>query len=161
MCSCRLDDPIVWAGRSPVRHGGPAAATRSAGGVRLHRELGPLAVGGRHGGTRSARSRPRRPAPTQRGGCTRERSTSAAGTDSTSGRACQPASRRLCRDGDLVVAVCDNVHEELDPARDRLHWSIPDPVRVDTDEAFETAYADISGRVDRLALAYASSKEAS
>ena len=58
---------------------------------------------------------------------------------------------QVVRDGDLVVAVCDNVHEELDPARDRLHWSIPDPVRVDTDEAFETAYADITRRVDQLA----------
>src|SRR5664279_1774897 len=58
---------------------------------------------------------------------------------------------QVLRDGDLVVAVCDNVHEELDPGRDRLHWSIPDPVRVDTDEAFETAYADITRRVERLA----------
>ena len=57
----------------------------------------------------------------------------------------------LVRDGDLVVAVCDNVHEELDPRRGRLHWSIPDPVRVDTDEAFETAFADITRRVERLA----------
>ncbi len=57
----------------------------------------------------------------------------------------------VVRDGDLVVAVCDNVHEELDAALDRLHWSIPDPVRVDTDEAFETAYADITRRVEQLA----------
>src|SRR6478672_6544201 len=58
---------------------------------------------------------------------------------------------QVVRDGDLLVAVCDNVHEQLDPGRDRLHWSIPDPVRIDTDEAFETAYADISRRVERLA----------
>ena len=58
---------------------------------------------------------------------------------------------QVLQDGDLVVAVCDNVHEELDPGQDRLHWSIPDPVRVDTDEAFETAYADITRRVERLA----------
>jgi len=32
-----------------------------------------------------------------------------------------------------------------------LHWSIPDPVRADTDAAFETAYADITRRVERLA----------
>ena len=61
--------------------------------------------------------------------------------------------REVVRDGDLVVAVCDNVHEELDPGRERLHWSIPDPVRVDTDDAFEAAYADISRRVERLAAA--------
>jgi protein-tyrosine-phosphatase len=62
---------------------------------------------------------------------------------------------QVVRDGDLVVAVCDNVHEELHPGRDRLHWSIPDPVRVDTDEAFETAYADITRRVERLAATIA------
>ena len=58
---------------------------------------------------------------------------------------------QVVRNGDLVVAVCDNVHEELEPAQNRLHWSIPDPVRADTDAAFETAYADITRRVERLA----------
>ena len=67
------------------------------------------------------------------------------------GRVKPVAMEQVVRDGDLVVAVCDNVHEELDPGRGRLHWSIPDPVRVDTDEAFETAYADITRRVERLA----------
>jgi len=77
--------------------------------------------------------------------------------------------------GPLMVAVCDNAHEELarglysrdrpgstghqrpggrgGPARGWLHWHIPDPVRVDTDEAFEAAYAQITERVDRLAAA--------
>ncbi|MFI7436054.1 arsenate reductase/protein-tyrosine-phosphatase family protein [Micromonospora haikouensis] len=55
-------------------------------------------------------------------------------------------------DDDLVIAVCDNAHEELTgPVRPRLHWSVPDPVRLDTDEAFEAAYADLADRVDRLA----------
>lgn len=57
---------------------------------------------------------------------------------------------------DLLVAVCDNAHEELDPTTARLHWSIPDPVRVDTDEAFETAYQDITRRVRQLADALTS-----
>jgi len=58
----------------------------------------------------------------------------------------------VVHDGDLVIAVCDNAHEDLSgPARPRLHWSVPDPVRVDTDEAFEDAYADLAGRIDRLA----------
>lgn len=53
---------------------------------------------------------------------------------------------------DLVIAVCDNAHEELTGrVRPRLHWSVPDPVRVDTDEAFEAAYADLAGRIDRIA----------
>lgn len=53
---------------------------------------------------------------------------------------------------DLVVAVCDSAHELLG-ARDRLHWSVPDPVRADTDDAFERAFTDIAGRIDRLAPA--------
>jgi len=60
-------------------------------------------------------------------------------------------------DGDLVVAVCDNAHEELTGAgAPDLHWSVPDPVRVDTDAAFEAAYADLAGRVHRLAPAITS-----
>ncbi|MEH0819099.1 MULTISPECIES: arsenate reductase/protein-tyrosine-phosphatase family protein [unclassified Micromonospora] len=58
----------------------------------------------------------------------------------------------IVRANDLVIAVCDNAHEELTgPVHPRLHWSVPDPVRVDTDEAFEAAYADLADRVDRLA----------
>lgn len=67
------------------------------------------------------------------------------------GRARPVAVENVLRDGDLVVAVCDNAHEELDPTQQRLHWAIPDPVPVDTDDAFETAYDDIARRVERLA----------
>jgi protein-tyrosine-phosphatase len=60
----------------------------------------------------------------------------------------------VVRDDDLVVAVCDNAHEGMTgPARPRLHWSVPDPVPVGTDRAFEDAYADLAGRVSRLAQA--------
>jgi protein-tyrosine-phosphatase len=58
----------------------------------------------------------------------------------------------VLHDGDLVIAVCDNAHEDLNtPVRPRLHWSVPDPVRADTDDAFEAAYTDLAGRIDRLA----------
>lgn len=62
--------------------------------------------------------------------------------------------------GDLVVCVCDNAHEELAgagpdvlgvPVAGSIHWAVPDPVPADTDEAFEHAYAEITGRVKRLA----------
>ena len=53
--------------------------------------------------------------------------------------------------GDLVVAVCDNAQEEMDPAVGRLHWSIPDPVRVGTDAAFDAACDEIDRRVRTLA----------
>jgi len=58
----------------------------------------------------------------------------------------------VLRRDDLIVAVCDNAHENL-PAtgRPRLHWTVPDPVPADTDEAFEAAYRDIAGRIERLA----------
>lgn len=60
----------------------------------------------------------------------------------------------VVRDDDLLIAVCDNAHEDLTgPVRPRLHWSVPDPVRVDTDEAFEAAFADLAARVDRVAPA--------
>ena len=53
---------------------------------------------------------------------------------------------------DLVIAVCDNAHEDLTGGvRPQLHWSVPDPARADTDEAFEAAYADLAGRIDRIA----------
>jgi len=69
--------------------------------------------------------------------------------------------------GDLLVAVCDNAHEELAAGPSRpavdgaptgrgwLHWAVPDPVRVDTDDAFDTACTDLTHRVDRLAGALA------
>jgi protein-tyrosine-phosphatase/DNA-binding HxlR family transcriptional regulator len=60
----------------------------------------------------------------------------------------------VLREGDLVVAVCDNAHEELGThAGDRLHWSVPDPARVDTADAFERAFTEIADRIDRLAPA--------
>ena len=64
-------------------------------------------------------------------------------------------------DGDLVVAVCDNAHEELATDLPRLHWSVPDPVRVDTDAAFETAYTDIHRRVRHLTAVYDANQKAS
>lgn len=57
----------------------------------------------------------------------------------------------VLRPDDLVVAVCDNAHEQLDV--DRLHWSVPDPSRTGTDQAFDRAFTDLADRVDRLAPA--------
>jgi protein-tyrosine-phosphatase len=60
----------------------------------------------------------------------------------------------VVHDDDLIIAVCDNAHEDLTgPVRPRLHWSVPDPVRADTDEAFEAAYTDLADRIDRIAPA--------
>jgi protein-tyrosine-phosphatase len=47
------------------------------------------------------------------------------------------------RPDDLVVAVCDNAHEQFGPrVPDRLHWSVPDPTRTVTDDAFAEALSE-------------------
>jgi protein-tyrosine-phosphatase len=56
----------------------------------------------------------------------------------------------VLRPDDLVVAVCDQAHEELGALR-RLHWSVPDPVPIDTDEAFDDVLDQLDQRVARLA----------
>ncbi|MEA5367148.1 helix-turn-helix domain-containing protein [Amycolatopsis sp., V23-08] len=57
----------------------------------------------------------------------------------------------ILHEDDLVVAVCDNAHEDLGArAGDRLHWSVPDPARTDTDAAFDQAFADLADRITRL-----------
>lgn len=53
-------------------------------------------------------------------------------------------------DHDFVITVCDHAHEELRNL-DGLHWSVPDPVRVGTDEAFDATVADLVRRVGDLA----------
>jgi protein-tyrosine-phosphatase len=60
--------------------------------------------------------------------------------------------RDVVRRDDLLIAVCDNAYEHLPPEqRPRLHWSVPDPAPADTDAAFEAAYTELAGRIDRLA----------
>lgn len=82
------------------------------------------------------------------------------GLDLTSATTAGLADVHVPDDATLVVAVCDNAHEELArtglPAtgdRRWLHWHVPDPVHADTEESFDTAYAQITERVDRLVAA--------
>ena len=72
------------------------------------------------------------------------------------GRAAPHAIAAVHRDADLVVAVCDNAYEEMDPGTVDLHWSVPDPVRQDTDAAFDAALLDITHRVQHVAGALTS-----
>lgn len=59
---------------------------------------------------------------------------------------------RVLHPNDLVVSVCDSVNEELpNLANPRIHWSIPDPARINTDAAFNTALSTIRERVERIA----------
>jgi protein-tyrosine-phosphatase len=51
---------------------------------------------------------------------------------------------------DFVITVCDAAHEELSGAG-RLHWSVPDPVRENTEAAFDAAFEDLAARIRGLA----------
>ncbi|CAA0078462.1 Arsenate reductase [Mycolicibacterium vanbaalenii] len=53
--------------------------------------------------------------------------------------------------GDLVVAVCDNAHEELPAELTRLHWSVADPTRTERAGAFDAAVHDLTERIHHLA----------
>jgi ArsR family transcriptional regulator, arsenate/arsenite/antimonite-responsive transcriptional repressor / arsenate reductase (thioredoxin) len=53
--------------------------------------------------------------------------------------------------GDLIVAVCDNAHEELPSDSARIHWSIPDPARTGTRTAFDHTIDVLTARIVRLA----------
>ena len=58
--------------------------------------------------------------------------------------------------GAMPATVCDNAHEELG-VTGHLHWSIPDPVRIGTDDAFDTAYDELERRIAELAPRLAAS----
>lgn len=52
--------------------------------------------------------------------------------------------------GDFVITVCDNAHEEL-PSLHAVHWSVPDPLRRNSSQAFADAYRDLETRIAGLA----------
>jgi ArsR family transcriptional regulator, arsenate/arsenite/antimonite-responsive transcriptional repressor / arsenate reductase (thioredoxin) len=47
----------------------------------------------------------------------------------------------------LVVTVCDQAHEELEPDDSWLHWSVPDPVPAGTKDAFDAALVELRDRI--------------
>ena len=49
-----------------------------------------------------------------------------------------------------LITVCDRAHEDLDPAHASWHWSLPDPVEVGTDEAFDTTIHALDDRITHL-----------
>lgn len=57
---------------------------------------------------------------------------------------------------DMVVSVCDRARESGAPlAARRIHWSVPDPVLVNTKAAFRSVFGEIAERVGRLAAVVA------
>ena len=155
----RLDEPTVWAaaisGRMPndlpiaprVVFVCTANSARSqlAAGIWNHLSTIPATSAGTHPGPRI---HPRAIAVAERHGLRIDRDRPKPVHD-------------VLHDDDLIVAVCDNAHEELGSAPPRLHWSIPDPVPLDTNAAFEHAYTDLNRRVHHLADLYASAGTAS
>ena len=51
---------------------------------------------------------------------------------------------------DVVITVCDRAHEELGASDGWWHWSVPDPVEVGTDAAFDRALADLDSRIQTV-----------
>ena len=56
-------------------------------------------------------------------------------------------------DADLratIITVCDRAHEQLIPSLDNWHWSIPDPVDIGTDDAFDRTVTQLDNRIRTL-----------
>lgn len=51
---------------------------------------------------------------------------------------------------DIVITVCDEAHEDLEPDTHWLHWSIPDPVRTGRAAHFDGVVKELNRRIDRL-----------
>jgi len=61
-----------------------------------------------------------------------------------------PRALGVIADETQVVTVCDRAHEELDPAPDWWHWSIPDPIDAGTAAAFDDVVAQLDIRIGSL-----------
>ena len=48
---------------------------------------------------------------------------------------------------DLVITVCDEAHEELDPGPGWWHWSLPDPVEDGRAAAFDAVVTELDDRI--------------
>ena len=54
----------------------------------------------------------------------------------------------------LTNTVCDRAHEALEPAADRLHWSIPDPVAAGPAGEFDDTVVELRRRItDKVGVA--------
>ncbi len=52
---------------------------------------------------------------------------------------------------ELVVTVCDQAHEELDPEPGWWHWSLPDPVEDGHAAAFDAVITELDDRIRAVA----------
>lgn len=56
----------------------------------------------------------------------------------------------VARPGDFLISVCDHAHERM-RGRDDVHWSIRDPARTGSIEAFDETVAELRSRIARVA----------
>lgn len=63
------------------------------------------------------------------------------------------------RPGDVVVAVCDRAHEDL-CIQHGHHWSVPNPGKAGTHQAYETAFTELAHRIEALSRALSPVKAA-
>jgi ArsR family transcriptional regulator, arsenate/arsenite/antimonite-responsive transcriptional repressor / arsenate reductase (thioredoxin) len=52
---------------------------------------------------------------------------------------------------ELVVTVCDQAHEELEPGPGWWHWSLPDPVQDGRATAFDAVITELDDRIRAVA----------
>ena len=52
---------------------------------------------------------------------------------------------------ELVVTVCDQAHEELDPEPGWWHWSLPDPAEDGRAAAFDAVITELDDRIRAVA----------
>ena len=104
----------------------PPGPRRAAGAIRMHRQLRPLAPGGRAVAAGQHRSGDIRWNASGSGDRSRCHRRGHASQFAAAPAAAPPTSARSRHDGDLVVTVCDLAHEELAEAA-AVHWSIPGP----------------------------------
>ena len=48
------------------------------------------------------------------------------------------------------MTVCDQAHEQLEPAPTWLHWSIDDPVEAASTKAFDRTVTELRQRISSL-----------
>ncbi|MGA7757256.1 MAG: helix-turn-helix domain-containing protein [Ilumatobacteraceae bacterium] len=63
----------------------------------------------------------------------------------------EPRVFELAGPAELVVTVCDQAHEELDPEPGWWHWSLPDPVEDGRAAAFDAVITELDDRIRAVA----------
>jgi len=60
---------------------------------------------------------------------------------------------QVARPGDFLISVCDHAHEQM-RGRDDVHWSIRDPARIGSVDAFDATVSELRARISRVAAQF-------